>query len=143
MRPEQHEKMLGAPGHFRIKAQTSTQGLVDRMSMDTTRILPQDASVIEASTLGLQDSSHTIQKRNHSILALKTHMTGSVNGSASPLIAASSHKYNSIRASTRTKPPIIYSSLHKKTYFNALEKMLMSPEHIGKGEQYSNIEVAN
>jgi len=71
-------------------------------------------------------------------------MSGSINGSSSPLkCVQSSAKYRSIRASTRTKPPIIYSSLHKKTYFNALEKMLMSPEHIGKGEQYSNIEVAN
>ena len=111
--------------------------------MDTTRILAQDPGVIEASTLGLQDSSHTIQKRNNSILALKTHMTGSINGTTSPLVGASSDKYRSIKASTRTRPPIIYSSLHKKTYFNALEKMLMSPEHIGKGEQYSNIEVAN
>ena len=42
LRPEDHSRMLGRPGHIRLKAQSSIQQQLDRMSMERTKVLPVD-----------------------------------------------------------------------------------------------------
>ena len=45
LRPEDHTRMLGRPGHLRVKAQSSIQEQLDRMSMERPRVLDPDLSL--------------------------------------------------------------------------------------------------
>ena len=58
--------------------------------------------------------------------------------SKTPRIASSVPKYSTIQPK-----PIIFSELHRKTYFNALERMLMSPSAIAKEGQITGTKAAN
>lgn len=45
LRPEDQQRMLGRPGHLRVKAQSGIQQQIDRMSMERTKVLPLDPSL--------------------------------------------------------------------------------------------------
>jgi len=46
LRPEDSSRMLGRSGHLRAKAQSGIQQQIDRMSMDTTSVLPRDPKLM-------------------------------------------------------------------------------------------------
>ena len=140
---------------------------MDRMSLETTRVLPQDPVITETSALGLQDTSNALYARHNSQLTVKSSInnnaTGLARNSSKPKIPpiktelggqtvntsaitapqSSAAKYNSVKEIHKPKPPIVFSDLHRKTYFNALEKMLMSPRHVQKTGITSNIGTAS
>ena len=55
-----------------------------------------------------------------------------------PRNASSVPKYSTIQPK-----PIIFGELHRKTYFNALERMLMSPSGLQKEGMVSGSQTAN
>ena len=48
LRPEDHTRMLGRPGHLRVKAQSSIQQQLDRMSMERPKVLDVDPGLSKA-----------------------------------------------------------------------------------------------
>ena len=92
--------------------------------------------VTENSVLGLSDTANHVFNRNNSQLTIKGSIgkrQGSKasivlpNESKTPRVASSVPKYSTIQPK-----PIVFNELHKKTYFNALERMLMSPSGLEK-----------
>ena len=97
------------------------------MSMETTKILPQDPVITENSVLGLQDTSHIVYNRNASTLTIKGSVNQSTLGKRSnskdvlvptktdqevkPISGAvqrSHSKYNTVKEKVVIKPPVVF-----------------------------------
>ena len=92
--------------------------------------------VTENSVLGLSETANNAFNRNNSQLTIKGSIGKQQGSKASmalpkesktPRVASSVPKYSTIQPK-----PIVFNELHKKTYFNALERMLMSPSGLEK-----------
>ena len=105
LRPVDSDKWVGS-GRFRFNAQSGTQRFLDRKSREFPLYLKPDLELKKASFLQLAESP---RRRKGS----KEKEVKMIN--AEPVIER--HK----------RPFIIHPELHKKTYFNAVEKLLITP----------------
>lgn len=106
LRPEETEKHVGRSGRFRQKGVSGEQRFLDRLTQFTPIYLPQDKATNRAVSYQLAESD--VKARQARIALLKLDEFETVIKS--------------------NKPHVPFPDLHKKTYFNALQTMLTTPQ---------------
>lgn len=107
LRPPEPEKNVGRTGRFRQKGHSGEQDFLDRISKNTPVYLSQDLKINKASSYQMAESDVKARLAAIELEGLSQWQK--------PL-------------PKKHIPFVAHPELHKKTYFNAVQKLLTTPE---------------
>lgn len=119
LRPPEPEKYLGKPGRFRLKGQSGEQLFLDRLTRVVPSILTPDLKAKFAAANQMAESD--FKMRQISLEAERRKETKQLDGWQKPSLSS-------------IKPLVPHKEMHKKTYFNAIEKLLTNPSRAPKNQ---------
>lgn len=114
LRPDEPDKYVARKGNFRMTGQSAAQSFLDRMNKEIPSVLEKD------STLRYIATDNQAEGLNNSPSGKKLKQ-----GESSQKVVTGTK--NTVRFPKQPSPYIPHPELHAKTYFNALERILMAP----------------